>query len=231
MRKVAIILFFIFDLFNTKGQIDCMQGIWADIYNGENQYNEFSFTVVKGHKSLNFVYTGNKYVLDFPLTESIIGFLDYNPKTSDPYFNINKLKDDGKFYVVLDLDYIHDGQIKKSFIVVPDNFECEGENMSINGGQLIELIKSERLPSFALKLLYNRGKKDNKDYIKKYLDIEVKEVQVNKSTIFSKPEVATKMYLIKGDIATVLEEKGDWLKIEFLGKRLVTGWIKKEDAN
>ena len=231
MNKVAIFLFFMYSMFPVKAQIDCMQGTWADIYNGENEYNEFSFTVITGHNSLNFVYTEDRYELDFPLTESIIGFLDYNPKTTKSYLNINKLNDNGKFYIVFDTDYIKDGQIKNSFIVVPEYFECEGENMSINGGQLIELIKIERLPSFALKLLYNRGKKDDKDYIEKYLDIKVKEIQVDKSIIYSEPGTATKMFLIKGDVATVLEEKGEWLKIEFLGKRLVTGWIKKEDAN
>jgi hypothetical protein len=28
----------------------------------------------------------------------------------------------------------------------------------------------------------------------------------------------------------VLEEKDGWLRIEYEGKRLVTGWIKKEDT-
>jgi hypothetical protein len=38
------------------------------------------------------------------------------------------------------------------------------------------------------------------------------------------------MYLVKDDVVTVREEKEGWLRVEYEGKKLVTGWIKKEDT-
>lgn len=231
MRKFLLtaIILSINNIVFAQDKLSLMQGIWADIYNGENEYNEFSFTITKGHKSLSFGYTMDESSR-LTLWETIDGFLDYNPVPKG-VLDVNTLKNDGEYYVSADVKYINDkGIIEYPNFLVPDYFEIDANNMSINGGQLIELVKIEHLPSFALKLLYNRGKRDNRDYIGEYLNIKVKEVQVDKSIIHSEPGTATKMFLIKGDVATVLEEKGEWLKIEFLGKILVTGWIKKEDV-
>jgi SH3-like domain-containing protein len=38
------------------------------------------------------------------------------------------------------------------------------------------------------------------------------------------------MYLIKGDEVEVLEEKGEWLKVRYYGKKIIEGWIKKSDV-
>jgi hypothetical protein len=57
-----------------------------------------------------------------------------------------------------------------------------------------------------------------------------KEIAVTKSIIYSEPNKPTKMYLIKGDIVTVLEEKDGWIKMEYEGKKMITGWIKKKDT-
>ena len=52
-----------------------------------------------------------------------------------------------------------------------------------------------------------------------------------KAIIHSFPNIPTGMYLIKGDMVIVLEEREGWLKIEYEGKKkVVTGWIKKEDV-
>ncbi|MDR1225478.1 MAG: hypothetical protein LBK47_01085 [Prevotellaceae bacterium] len=55
-------------------------------------------------------------------------------------------------------------------------------------------------------------------------------ITTEKSIIYSEPDKPTKMYLIKGDIVTVLEEKEGWIKMEYEGKKMITGWIKKEDT-
>jgi uncharacterized protein YgiM (DUF1202 family) len=38
------------------------------------------------------------------------------------------------------------------------------------------------------------------------------------------------MYFIKGDVVTVLEKQNGWLKVEYNGRRLITGWIRKQDV-
>ncbi|GHT51423.1 hypothetical protein AGMMS49982_08830 [Bacteroidia bacterium] len=97
-------------------------------------------------------------------------------------------------------------------------------------GKLAEYVQLERLPALTLHLLYKRGKKDKQNYLKEYLNIDVVEVVINKSVIYSASNTPTKMYFIKGDVVTVIEEQDDWLKVEYEGKKLVTGWIKRGDV-
>jgi hypothetical protein len=40
----------------------------------------------------------------------------------------------------------------------------------------------------------------------------------------------TKMYLVKGDLVMVLGVAGEFVNIEYLGKRVITGWVKKEEV-
>ncbi|WOK09616.1 hypothetical protein RT717_13300 [Imperialibacter roseus] len=50
-----------------------------------------------------------------------------------------------------------------------------------------------------------------------------------KAYIFSEPEVATKMYLIKNDEAELLEERNGWILVRYFGKKIIDGWVKKSD--
>jgi len=58
-----------------------------------------------------------------------------------------------------------------------------------------------------------------------------KTLKIKQSKIFNDKKIVTKMYLLKGDIVEIIEEKGEWLKIRYYGKRMVEGWIKKSDVN
>lgn len=58
-----------------------------------------------------------------------------------------------------------------------------------------------------------------------------KTLKIKQSKIFNDKKIVTKMYLLKGDIVEVVEEKDEWLKIRYYGKRMVEGWIKKSDVN
>lgn len=53
----------------------------------------------------------------------------------------------------------------------------------------------------------------------------------NKATIYSKAadSAKTKMYLVKNDYVAVLKISDQWVLIEYLGKKLIQGWIKRED--
>ncbi|WP_435357990.1 hypothetical protein [Emticicia sp. SJ17W-69] len=71
-----------------------------------------------------------------------------------------------------------------------------------------------------------------------YLDVPSKDcsnndeakIIVTKSTIYSIPNKPSKMYLLKNDEVEILEEKDEWLKIRFYGKKIIEGWIKKSDV-
>lgn len=204
-----------------------MQGIWENIMNSDT---EKAFTLIKGRESFNFVFSIDQKKLNFPIGESIEGFQNDDSGNKDS-LNVKILRDSGLYYTILDRNYINkDGWIHRPDYLTPEYFECDGQNMSINGGQLVEYAKIDHLPGLALKMLYNRGKSDNRNYIKEYLDIDVSVVKASKSVIYSNPGMgATKMYLLKGDVLTVIGEKGEWLKIEYRGKKLVQGWVKKQE--
>jgi hypothetical protein len=41
----------------------------------------------------------------------------------------------------------------------------------------------------------------------------------------------TKMYLLKGDMIMILGVKADWVKIEYIGKKIIEGWIRKSELS
>jgi hypothetical protein len=59
---------------------------------------------------------------------------------------------------------------------------------------------------------------------------EIKKIRISRSLINSSVNTPTKMYLIKNDEVEILEEKGEWLKVRYYGKKTIEGWIKKSDV-
>jgi hypothetical protein len=58
-----------------------------------------------------------------------------------------------------------------------------------------------------------------------------KSISKNKTYIYSTPadSAITKMYLIKNDYVAALKFSGQWIFVEYLGKKIIRGWIKNED--
>lgn len=69
------------------------------------------------------------------------------------------------------------------------------------------------------KMLYNL------DYIDHLLNLKM--ISLTKQSLYSSPNIKTKMYLVKGDKVEILEEKDDWIKILYKGKKDITAWIPK----
>lgn len=206
-----------------KSQLALMQGIWENIMNSES---EKAFTIIKGKSSINFVYSPNGE-LDFPLGESVEGFYDADTETDS--IHVDSLKENGLHYIIIDKDDIkEDGWVYTPDFLSPDYFACDGELMSINGGQLAEYGKIDELHFEALNMLYKRGKLDGRDYIEEYLNIKVLAIKSSKCTVYSKPDKQTNVRLNKDDVVVIIEEKGKWLKVKY-GESGV-GWVKKEDA-
>ncbi|WP_337045419.1 hypothetical protein [Emticicia sp. 17c] len=68
------------------------------------------------------------------------------------------------------------------------------------------------------------------DFIKYLRRDKLKKIVSTKSDIYNNLRISTKMYLIKEDEGEILEEKNDWLKIRYYGKKTIEGWIKKSDV-
>jgi len=59
---------------------------------------------------------------------------------------------------------------------------------------------------------------------------EAKKVKSFQSIVYTSPNTPTKMYLLKGDEVEIIEEKNEWLKIRYYGKKTIEGWIKRSDV-
>lgn len=229
MKKNIIVLLLCFtteSFTQAPSKLKLLQGIWDYTMNSDTSK---SYKVVSGKKCLEFGYIKSDNDLDFTLFEMIIGFQSFATKYDETEFiHIDSLKENGLYFTeIVDTDEIgQDGFGNKAFCMIASYYECDGELLSINGGKLFEYGKVPKLPNEAIKKLYNRGKHDNRNYIKDYIGIDVKEIKDAKTTIYSKPETSTKIRLLKGDLVTIVMQEGEWCKIEFEKNEIVhEGWI------
>ncbi|UXP33666.1 hypothetical protein N6H18_06830 [Reichenbachiella agarivorans] len=207
--------------------LECMHGVWTVYYDDSNQKG---FSLRKGHNVVSISYIEGSSSYKPSVTELIIGFLDYDPNVAGKV-NYTDLKPEGSYYVEFYTDELsQDSVFTSSYFTTPSYEGCDSEGLYIQARHMIEYGRLERLPSKAIRYLYEAGKEREHNYISEYLDTKAAQVKVDKCVIYSAPEVPTKMFMISGDVPTILEEKGDWLRFEFLGTRLVTGWIKKADV-
>ena len=232
MKKIIIMLLLcnvtkLYTQAQSDTKLTLMQGIWECTLNDETNN---TFKIVKGRNCLEFSFSNESEDLEFSLFDMIIGFQNVVSKYNDiQLINVDSLKENGLYYTeIIDRkDIENDGTIDKAFCVIPSYYECDGKNLSINGGKLFEYEKIFKLPKKALEKLYYRGKHDKRDYIKDYLDIKVAKINSDKSIVYSNPNIIKIIELNKDDIITVLEEKENWLKIEYGADNL--GWINKND--
>jgi hypothetical protein len=221
-----LILFFNSVFINAQELLlDCMEGIWKIYREDEIQ----SFSIKNNHNSLtlNYLPSGNEIMI----SEILIGFLDYNPNELGK-ISYKDLKPEGDYYVELFIENMNqDSVFTSSYFLTPVYDGCDDEGLYIQARHMIEYYRLDRLPSLAIRYLYQEGKKAERDYIAEYLNIKVAEVIVEKAVIYSSPNEPTSMYMVSGDVPTILQEKGHWLKIEYLGSRLITGWILKSDVD
>ena len=87
--------------------------------------------------------------------------------------------------------------------------------------QYVTYKKLDTLPQNIQKYLQEQGI---------HVGFSCKEISSEKAIIHTYPGIPTRMYLIKGDMVIVLEERDGWLRIEYEGKKVVRGWIKKQDV-
>ena len=80
----------------------------------------------------------------------------------------------------------------------PEIVEISESTLWINYGKVSIYEKIDNLSEIDMKLLYLRGKKDNRDYIKEYLNLDVREITAPESIIYSEPDKSTTYLLAQG---------------------------------
>ena len=231
MMKRFVLIGCLFSAIITSAQstwLECMQGVWK-IYREDNTT---VFNINKSFNSLTIGYDANGESIS--ISETVFGFLDYNPNDSGRV-HYSDLKPEGSYYVELfPGDMNADSVFRSQYFLTPDYGDCDDEGMYIHAHRyIIESVRLQHLPSRAMRYLYEEGIKDNRNYILEYLEKQAAQVKAEKSIIYSNPETPTKMYLIKGDVITILEEQEGFYRMEYETAKgeLITGWVKKEDVS
>lgn len=115
-----------------------------------------------------------------------------------------------------------------------DNFDppAKGEPnyflFNFNGREYERHEQLTHLPNFIVVALLKNKKELQK--VEMFLNVKYTQIKIAKSFIYSTPNAITKMFLLKGDPLEVLEQKDNWLRIRYYGKKTIEGWIKKEDV-
>ncbi len=226
-----------------KVKLSDMHGTWVSAIND-------SYFLLFSNDTLFEIGLDNEYIIHVYNTK--VGFIDRkNPVLLDHYKKekeINGLIDADTIWMVtfdipedLNIEILKEQKNENDYFYYGGTLcylGIEPEDLPSKVGSRFELINSnvfvynkvERLPNEYLRALYKKGKKDNKDYLKSFFNMDFKEIKIPKSIIHSAPNQPTKMYLIKGDEVEFLEEQGEWYKIRFYGKKTIEGWVRKSDV-
>ncbi len=256
MKHIILLFLLLLNRSLVQGQesgvsLKQLQGIWegnaVDLTAKEYIIYKL-YLIVKGNKALQIYqdYKNPSLFRTYSNPFSYIGF--YNDKIPQPK-KISDLLDKGSslyFYHVRGTDYDNRGNILPSASYMSNSATYNEDMEEREPGDTYNHLR-----------LYGRGPDDFEAYVnvtkvadafllqlhkydkvlwRRYLAFEglkEKKIIVKKASIYSKvddPE-PTKMYLIEGDVFVALEEKKDRIKIRYFGKKVVEGWINKNEAN
>ena len=223
MRKILVsILLSISSILIAQSSKKDLIGYW------QSQDDTTNYFVFSKEQSIRFSISAKYGVTDLYYT---YGFSDELKLK-----NINDLKDAGIFYYEVNEDDFQEKYKEKdgTYSGIQANVIQMDEDKK--GFQIYDPLRPgqrgtyKRIKQLPLKL-ENILKSKNiiidsiiKENKAKYI------VKVTKSIIYCTPNKPTKMYLLKGDVVEILQEKDDWLQIRYYGKKTIEGWIKKSDV-
>lgn len=220
------LLFFITNMFpqdipDEIWSLSDIQGIWNATEYVKEPFPDVSneFMIIKENMEIDF------NAKDGSFSKSFIGFQDLSSENELPNdFTKDNLKSKGRFFTVLN---------SNGFVSIDGMF---GYSSNQFFHFYTEYIRIEKLNNQEIIFLSRRGNKDRLDYLKLFLDKDIKLVK-NKICVNKSVGIPTKMYLIKNHPVEILEEQSEWLRIcyypEKNGKwtgKTIEGWIKKSDV-
>ena len=205
----------------TYPQTNNLIGVWREVIQDTNSHrlitDDYYYSFYDNQES-DELYNDKFYY----------GFIDDKEVDS---LSISQFSDSGRFFVLAEADLDRKKKYDKSyFLIYGTDMQSKYNDfdaMELEGPKFFMYGKISKLN----RRLEKNLKKKSPDVFAEYLLVtSQKEIIVPRSIIYSEPDTPTRMYLIKGDIVTVLEEKNEWVKVEYEGKKVVTGWIKRQDV-
>ena len=220
MKKILLVLMIsinsVFCQNNGLGKdysINQINGIW------QNQEFINQFIIIKNGLFIRLYNTNDS--INFRMFKiKKCGFISANDTT------LNEMKQTGNSFddrLLLGNDYTFNFSKNENTSLI--NF------MELTNSNIFYFKRVDKLPLSLIKVLNLISKNQHKDYVKQFLSRVFKEIIISKSFINNKDFQPTQMYLLKNDEVEILEEKDEWYKIRYYGKKTIEGWIKKSDVS
>ena len=220
MRK--ILLFIVITVYKLDAQssyIDKFQGYWVGYISTKPSSTITYFEIIKNKNKLSITYEDDRIIR---IVKTKIGFIE---KPNDTIL-VKDLRDSGKYFCDCS---IREAEVLDCFVI--KGFDTDGSSYWYGNTDIFDFNKIDKLPSKVKKDISQwKNKKDKREYLREFLDMDFKEITVIKAIINSSPSIPSKQYLLKGDDVEILETKDDWLKIRYYGSKTIEGWIKKTDV-
>ena len=200
-----------------------IQGIWQ-MYANYTDANDNAFYKVyhifKGRKCLDVDITGSPYD-KLSVVVSDYGFSDYDMYDD---LSLENITDSGEFFI----EIVNENG--RRLFNVSSPFQLEEKKSLIIFNDECDYI--DKAPKEVLDVLYKRGMRDHRDYIKEFLDMQVCGIKAEKSFIYDSTQAKTKMYLVKDDIVTVNGQQNGFMKMEYETAKgdTIRGLVRKEDV-
>ena len=250
---LVLMLLITFNVFcqsqNEVSNLKDFGGIWKFIpIAGSNDTTFYAYRIVLNNKMWDVTYwrrinkvdpTG-PYIIGFFNGGEIIRLSDLQSKGTRMYFfekYPNAPNDSIKYYreAIASCFASYNGTGTDEY-EQPQKGQPNYLLFNYNGRDYEGWEQCTHLPNYIVQSLLKQNREDWQK-VRELLPHDYKIVRVHKTTIYSQPNVLTRMYLLKDDVVEVTEEKGEWLQIKYYIEkknkdtgRTIEGWIKKSDV-
>jgi hypothetical protein len=221
LNKIVLVTIFLGSHVVGFSQKNNLLGVYQEAIQDTNSYCLITNSL------FYFIYDSEQFDKD-DIWKKYYGFINNRDIDS---LSISQFSDSGRYFVLANANLDRKTKYDKSYFLIYgtdihskyddfDAIELEGPKFFMYG----KISKLNRR-------LEKNLQEQSPDVFAEYLTVTFqKKIIAAKSIIYSEPDTPTKMYLIKGDVVTVLEEQNGWIKVEYEGKKPVTGWIKNQDV-
>lgn len=214
------------DCKSSNVDLMCTKGLWKQVFlkDSDNDYSD-SYNIMDLNKSLNlmFIKKENRVIVSV----GYYGYLDTCLKVGDTLF-FKDLKLKGRYFYAASEP--KDQSLKNTLFStkVHDQY-CDEDRYEIGRGYF---DRKFFIPDKYFHLIQVQGRIDKRDYINEFNlhpYSPYRKIKSEKVFLHSEPDEITKNFLKKDQQIVVIDEDYEWIKIETVGKKKITGWVKREE--
>jgi hypothetical protein len=237
MKRIFIVLFIFLSIDQINGQIinEDFKGIW------QNVNDKRGYIIINGNDVLDFYFNPESgfvntsvstlfFLRKYDINESIVfdSLLTLSPQKSCGKLTFlnrkNSMRYKGK--IVNNKNEIDQIWNMSDFGLVPQDY------LELTNQNIQTYFYNKELNSKALEGLLSQGQKDDRDYIKWFLDLDLRRIKNEKCYILDSSKQKTNSYLISGDLVKVIKKENSYIYFEYktISNKLITGYLHEDEV-